>query len=320
MKIRPDIINRENASSHKLTPGRIYSGQVKAVDVSGKVSVFIGELGCSYGDVVPLNTTPNTKYAVGDIVKCIFTDEFFTDIVILGSARVGNDRYPTIEQYTDVVENVEAIESFIDGGAQYTALTKSSSANFDLTWSELAFFPPVAWKASQNFVWWTLGQDASVSGAPTTNTLYFSPIWFPSPLLTDMQGIYFRGTQTANSSLRAGLFKTANGRPSELVSGSAVLTSALSSASTANVSFSSPIRPAPGLYWIGVVSQGAGQTPLWRNNNGGLMRFVIPGNGSIVAGFGYTLSGVSGTLPTSVTQSSLSESTTVIPSAGIVIN
>lgn len=119
MKIRPDIINRENASSHKLTPGRIYSGQVKAVDASGKVSVFIGELGCSYGDIVPLNTTPNTKCAVGDIVKCVFTDEFFTDIVILGSARIGTDRYPTMAQYTEIVSDVSEIMTFIDsGGAQ----------------------------------------------------------------------------------------------------------------------------------------------------------------------------------------------------------
>lgn len=119
MKIRPDIINRENSSSHRLTPGRIYSGQVKSVDPTGKVSVFIGELGCLYGDIVPLNTTPNTKYVVGDIVKCMFTDEFFTDIVILGSARIGTDRYPTMAQYTEIVSDLSEITTFIDsGGAQ----------------------------------------------------------------------------------------------------------------------------------------------------------------------------------------------------------
>lgn len=97
--MRPDIISREKASSHRLAPGRIYSGQVRAVSSVGKITVYVPELTSSYGDLVALNTTNNNQYSVGDTVKCIFADEFFRELIVLGAARIQADKFPTIQQF-----------------------------------------------------------------------------------------------------------------------------------------------------------------------------------------------------------------------------
>lgn len=86
--MRPDIIDRTKSSSHPLTAGRIYTGIVKSVTSQGVISVFIQELGSTYEKVVPLNTNPSNISTVGDHVKCVFTDEFFKELVVLGSARI----------------------------------------------------------------------------------------------------------------------------------------------------------------------------------------------------------------------------------------
>lgn len=88
MFMRPDIIDRTKSSSHPLAAGRIYTGIVKSVTPQGVISVFIQELGSTYEKIVPLNTNPSNICAVGDHVKCLFTDEFFKELVVLGSARI----------------------------------------------------------------------------------------------------------------------------------------------------------------------------------------------------------------------------------------
>lgn len=115
--MRPDIISRTKASSHPLKPGRFYNGIVKSVKSNGKVSIYIAELGSTYDDIVPLNTTANSKMSVGDVAKCTFTDEFFTDLIVFGSSKIKSNQYPTIAQYNallavvnDLVNRVEELE------------------------------------------------------------------------------------------------------------------------------------------------------------------------------------------------------------------
>jgi hypothetical protein len=88
MIMRPDIINREKASSHPLKSGRFYMGVVKSVDSRGAATVYVSELGSSYDKVVPLNTTNLNRVAVGDVVKCTFSDEFFTELIVLGVSNI----------------------------------------------------------------------------------------------------------------------------------------------------------------------------------------------------------------------------------------
>ena len=83
-----EIIDRVKSSAHPLAPGRIYSGLIKMVDSRGAVTVYIQELASSYDKVVPLNTNDNSIMAVGDVVKCTFTNEFFTELVVLGLANI----------------------------------------------------------------------------------------------------------------------------------------------------------------------------------------------------------------------------------------
>lgn len=82
---RPDIIDKNKASSHPLRPGRFYTARIKKVNTDGKVTVFIQELGLSIGPVAPLNLVDNNPYSVDDYVKCTFADEFFNELIIFGS-------------------------------------------------------------------------------------------------------------------------------------------------------------------------------------------------------------------------------------------
>jgi Protein of unknown function (DUF1566) len=86
--MRPDIVNREKSSSHPLKSGRFYMGIVKSVDSRGAATVYVSELGSSYDKVVPLNTTNLNRVAVGDVVKCTFSDEFFTELIVLGVSNI----------------------------------------------------------------------------------------------------------------------------------------------------------------------------------------------------------------------------------------
>ena len=83
-----EIIDRIKSSSHPLAPGRIYSGLIKSVDSRGAVTVYIQELASSFDKVVPLNTNDNSVMAIGDVVKCTFTNEFFTELVVLGLSNI----------------------------------------------------------------------------------------------------------------------------------------------------------------------------------------------------------------------------------------
>lgn len=58
------------------------------VDSSGAVTVYIQELASFYDKVVPLNTNSNSPMVVGDVVKCTFSNEFFTELVVLGLANI----------------------------------------------------------------------------------------------------------------------------------------------------------------------------------------------------------------------------------------
>ena len=107
--MRPDIVSKSKASSHPLAPGRFYTGIVKSVDAKGFVSVRVMELGSTFEKVMPLNTTPNSHFSVGDSVKCGFSDEFFTELIVYGSAGVRSDMHPTIAQYDALLESVSSI-------------------------------------------------------------------------------------------------------------------------------------------------------------------------------------------------------------------
>jgi hypothetical protein len=56
----------------------------------GRVFVKIPDLGNTYGPVIPLNTYLENKMSVNDPVMCSFTDEYFTNIVVLGTSKVKN--------------------------------------------------------------------------------------------------------------------------------------------------------------------------------------------------------------------------------------
>ena len=100
MAKRPDIVNSQKASTHRLAPGRFYQASVTSVDSAGRVFIKVGELGTSYGPVTPLGTTTLNRLSTGDSVQCTFTDEFFTEVMVFGSSKNKADvfAYKTLVQ------------------------------------------------------------------------------------------------------------------------------------------------------------------------------------------------------------------------------
>lgn len=111
MTRRPDIIDTQKASSHKLQPGRIFTANVTAVNSSGQISVSIPAISSTFGPITPLGTTTLNKYVVGDVVKCSFTDEFFNEIIVYGSAKVKLDVYASKVLFEQLQATVASLQT-----------------------------------------------------------------------------------------------------------------------------------------------------------------------------------------------------------------
>jgi hypothetical protein len=112
MKRRPSIVNTTKPSSHPLIPGRFYTGKIISVLPNGKVSVSIPEIGGKFGPMVPMNLSKNSKYIVGDKIKCTFNNEFFDELIIFGLASVkSNATNPEID---DLRQEVESLTSTVN--------------------------------------------------------------------------------------------------------------------------------------------------------------------------------------------------------------
>ena len=111
MTKKPNIINSQKASSHPLSPGRFYRASVTSVDAAGRVNVQIPALGVTYTDAIPLGTTQLNKLAVGDTVSCTFTDEYFNDLIVFGSAGVKDDIFASKILFDELVTRVIALET-----------------------------------------------------------------------------------------------------------------------------------------------------------------------------------------------------------------
>lgn len=109
----PDIVNRAKSSSHPLRPGNFYTGIVTAVDSSGRVTVKVQNLGASYGPVMPLGTTTLNKLVVNDTVSCTFTDEFFTDLIVLGPNRIKNDVFAAKTVVESMLATITSLQNQI---------------------------------------------------------------------------------------------------------------------------------------------------------------------------------------------------------------
>lgn len=109
MTKKPNIINSQKASSHPLSPGRFYRASVTFVDSAGRVDVYLPDLGVPYSSIVPVGTTELNKLAAGDTVSCTFTDEFFNDIVVFGSAGIKNDVFASKVLFEELLTNFEVL-------------------------------------------------------------------------------------------------------------------------------------------------------------------------------------------------------------------
>jgi len=112
--VSPNIVNRDKGSSHPLKPGQFYKGSVESVDDSGQVTVNIKGLGATFGPTMPLGCTTLNKLVKNDVVTCTFTDEFFTDIVVLGSSKIKNDVFASKEIVDGLLSTIASLEARIE--------------------------------------------------------------------------------------------------------------------------------------------------------------------------------------------------------------
>jgi hypothetical protein len=109
----PNIVNREKGSSHPLKPGQFYKGSVEYVDASGRVTVNVKALGATFGPTMPLGSTTLNKLVKNDVVTCTFTDEFFTDIVVLGSSKIKADVFASKTVVENLLSTITSLQNQI---------------------------------------------------------------------------------------------------------------------------------------------------------------------------------------------------------------
>jgi hypothetical protein len=109
----PDIVNREKGSSHPLKPGKFYDGIVTYVDSSGRVTVNVKSLGATFGPVTPIGLTTLNKMTKNDVVKCTFTDEFFTDLVVFGSTKIKADVFASKTVVESLLSTITSLQNQI---------------------------------------------------------------------------------------------------------------------------------------------------------------------------------------------------------------
>lgn len=123
---KPNIINREKASSHPLQPGRFYTGSVTSVDSSGRVDVSVSALGTSFSKVLPVGVTSLNKLSVNDSVMCTFTDEFFKELIVIGHTKIKNDVFASKTVVESMLATITSLQNqIVTLGQRVTALENS---------------------------------------------------------------------------------------------------------------------------------------------------------------------------------------------------
>lgn len=171
-----EIIDRLKSSSHPLAPGRIYSGLIKSVDSQGVVTVFVQELGSYFDKIVPLNTNNNSIMAIGDVVKCTFSNEFFTELVVLGLANIKEAAQAIVGATgpTGPTGLTGAIgPSGIPGSNGVTSLTAGTGVSVSSTTGAVtaSIGQSVATTANPTFGNITATGAVTASGAPSVDTV-----------------------------------------------------------------------------------------------------------------------------------------------------
>lgn len=149
-----------------------------------------------------------------------------------------------------------------------------------------------------------LGQRAGrwygPTGASTTllvinDRLYLSPFVLQRRRLPAAIGVYVNTVGSAGALLRFGIFADSDGTPTTLVEDCGTVT-----AETTGMRSKTPTKVLdPGLYWLGVVSQGAPATaPVLRSVSSGNLMVGLVNPGNLYSSGYYNSSGVAGALAT----------------------
>lgn len=109
----PNIVNRDKSSSHPLKPGKFFTGVVTFVDPSGRVTVKVGSIGSTFGPIAPIGVTTLNRLVRGDNVICTFTDEFFTDLIVLGSSKIKNDVFASKTVVESLLSTIVSLQNQI---------------------------------------------------------------------------------------------------------------------------------------------------------------------------------------------------------------
>lgn len=100
---QPDIVRRDNGSSHPFAGGGLYVGKVTFVGQGNTVNIRIPGLGVHASKVVSLGTTQALRLNAGDSVICGFLDNGSQDLVVIGRMNIAIDVFATKVELADQV-------------------------------------------------------------------------------------------------------------------------------------------------------------------------------------------------------------------------
>lgn len=111
---RPLIIDRGKAAAYPLKPGVFYKCTVTFVEDSGRVKVYVPNLGSSFGPITPIGTTKLNKMTAGSTAVCTFTDEFFKELIVFGNATISEDVFADRKKVAALEQTIKNLKARIE--------------------------------------------------------------------------------------------------------------------------------------------------------------------------------------------------------------
>jgi hypothetical protein len=184
-----------------------------------------------------------------------------------------------------------------DGGSDELALdaSQTTSGTFDI--ARLPAFPPIQLQITGRYI---RTADRGGAAAPTTNRVFYVPIWIETACTVDRIGVFHEATTGGASSVaRMAIYTNSGNLPTTKVVEATIdlTTAAAFKAATISQSLTR------GLHWLAVASQPTSGTPTY---SWGPPRIMVGATDGTASGALFDSSTYSGTLPTTAAPSAVS--------------
>lgn len=109
---QPSFVSNVSGATNPERGGGIYIGKINKVR-RGQASVSVPMLGLVSQPCDTLNAFGNDPYEVGERVVVAFLEHQKETLVVLGRVNRSSAAFPTLEQFTALVDRVSALEATV---------------------------------------------------------------------------------------------------------------------------------------------------------------------------------------------------------------